>query len=249
MMKNMTQQWKTAFTQGLKAGIPIALGYFAVSAAYGMAAIAQGMSVTQAVITSLTNLTSAGQFAGTSLLLCGASLTELAATTLIINARYFLMAISLANRTAEKTTLGQRMLMAYGITDEIYALAIGHNGRIPFAWFMGLMTLPVIGWSAGTGAGALASSLLPADLVNALGVAMYGMFIAIFVPAARKDRPVLYCVLLAAALSCLIAGISELRSFFGGYAIIVVTVATAALMAWRFPHMDQKNGKEDEELK
>lgn len=234
------------FIEGVKAGIPIALGYFAVSAAYGMAAVIQGMTVTEAVVTSLSNLTSAGQFAGTTLICAGASVLELIVTQLIINARYFLMSISLAQRVGSSIPLSRRLLMAYGITDEIYAVAIGKDGKLPFSWFMGLMLLPVIGWSGGTLCGALASHILPADLVSALGLALYGMFIAIFVPAAKKERPVLYCVLLAAALSCLFAWTPGLNRLSSGYVIVLVTVIVSALMAWKFPGKQKQEESADE---
>lgn len=226
---------------GLKASIPVTLGYFAVSAAYGMAAIIQGMSVTQALITSLSCLTSAGQFAGTALICAGASILELVLTQLVINARYFLMSISLAQKTGSSLPLWQRLCMAYGITDEIYAIAISQTGKIQFPWFMGLVLGPVIGWSAGTWLGASASSVLPADLVNALGISMYGMFIAIFVPAARRNKAVLYCVLLAAALSCLFAFAPGLRELSSGYSIILITIAVSALMAWKYPRKEDQS--------
>lgn len=235
-----SQNSSALFLEGLKASIPVTTGYFAVSAAYGMAAIIQGMTVNQAVITSLTCLTSAGQFAGTTLICAGASLLELIATQLVINARYFLMSISLAQKTGTRIPLAQRLLMAYGITDEIYAIAISQKGTIRFAWFMGLVLGPVIGWSAGTWLGASASNILPADLVNALGLSMYGMFIAIFVPAARKNKAVLCCVLLAIGLSCLFAFIPGLNELSDGYAIIIITVIVSAIMAWKFPRREDQ---------
>lgn len=227
------------FAAGMKASIPIALGYFAVSAAYGMAAVIQGMSVTQAVVTSFTNLTSAGQFAGTTLICAGASLVELILTELVINARYFLMAISLAQKTGP-LPLWQRLCMAYGITDEIYAAAINKKGKVAFSWFMGLVVPPVAGWSLGTLLGAAASSALPADLVNALGLSMYGMFIAIFVPAARKEKAVFWTVLLSVACSCLFSFLPGLKELSSGYSIIMITVGVSALMAWRFPRKEEE---------
>lgn len=226
----------------MKASIPIALGYFAVSAAYGMAAIIQGMTVTEAAIASLTNLTSAGQFAGTTLICAGASFAELILTQLIINSRYFLMGISLAQKTEPGTPLWKRMMMAFGITDEIFAVAISEKGKIRFPWFMGLMIPPIIGWTSGTLLGGLASSFLPADVVNALGLAMYGMFIAIFVPAVRKEKSVAICVLLAIALSCLFAWMPGLRDLSSGYVIVLITVIVSALMAWKFPRDEEETG-------
>lgn len=226
---------KNEYLAGLRAGLPIGLGYFAVSAAYGMAAVIAGLSVHEAVLISLTNLTSAGQFAGTSLIAAGAALTEIIITQCIINARYFLMSISLAQKVPSGLPLWKRMIMAYGITDEIFAVSASEKGTVGFSWFLGLMTLPVIGWTAGTFCGGAARSFLPEDVVNALGLALYGMFIAIIIPEARKSRPILWCVLAASALSCLFAFVPVLSSISQGYAVVVITIGVSVLMAHFFP--------------
>lgn len=238
---NSSNTSRNLFVEGMKASIPIALGYFAVSAAYGMAAIIQGMTVFEATVTSLTNLTSAGQFAGTTLICTGASFIELILTQLIINARYFLMSISLAQKTGGKIPLTKRLIMSFGITDEIYAVAVGEKGHLRFPWFLGLMVPPIIGWTAGTLTGAAASSILPPDLVNALGLAMYGMFIAIFVPAARNEKSVMICVLLSIALSCLFSYMPGLKNLSSGYVIVIVTVIAAGVCAWLFPRKDEED--------
>lgn len=229
------------FVQGMKTGIPIALGYFAVSCAYGMSAIAQGISVLEATLISITNLTSAGQFAGTSLLAIGAGYGEVILTQLIINARYFLMSVSLSQKTDQKVSMAGRLLMAFGITDEIFAAAIGEKGKISLSWFLGLMFLPIIGWTAGTFVGAAASSVLPTDLVNALGLSMYGMFIAIFVPKAKKEKPVLWCVLFSILLSCLFAFVPGLKNLSSGYTIVIITMAVSMFMAWKFPVQEEQS--------
>ena len=218
------------FRAGLKLGIPIALGYFSVSMAYGLSAVLAGLTPLEATVISLTNLTSAGQFAGTGIIAAGGSLDQLVISTLIINARYFLMALSLSQKMAD-ATFGQRLLMAYGVTDEIFAAAIGEKGRITFKFFMGLMFLPIIGWCSGTLVGALASNLLPADVAGACGVAMYGMFIAIVVPAGRKSRKVAECAVLAAAMSVVL----QWAGMPSGWSVIMVTIVAAGLMAWRHP--------------
>lgn len=226
------------FRKGLEDGIPIGLGYFAVSMAYGMAAIVQGLTVSEAVAISLTNLTSAGQFAGTSLIAAGATMIEILITLVVINARYFLMSLSLSQRIPPSVPLWKKMIMVFGVTDEIYAVAMGQKGKILPSYYYGLMVLPIIGWVGGTFLGGLASTLLPDDIVNALGIAMYGMFIAIFVPAARKEKPVLVCVLLSAGLSCLFYWAPGLRSLSSGYGIVIVTLLAAGICAWLFPHHD-----------
>lgn len=235
---------KELFIDGMRASIPIAVGYLAVSMAFGMAAVIQGLTVFEAACMSITNLTSAGQFAGTTLICAGASLLELVITQLVINARYFLMGISLAQKTGDKMPLAKRLLMAYGITDEIYAVAISKKGKLEFSWFMGLVVLPVIGWTAGTAIGAMASNFLPDDLVNALGLAMYGMFIAIFVPAARKEKAVAVCVALSIALSCLFAWTPGLRELSEGYVIVIITILAAAFCAWKFPRQEEDESDE-----
>ena len=223
------------FQKGLKDGIPIALGYFAVSMAYGMAAIVQGLTVTQIIMISLTNLTSAGQFAGTALLAVSASLIEIAITLTVINSRYFLMGLSLLQKMEPRIPLWKKMIMAFGITDEIYAVAMGQKGEVGFSYYAGLMLLPIAGWTAGTALGGIASSLLPGQIVNALGIAMYGMFIAIFVPAARQEKPVMVCVLLAVAASCLFSWLPGLRDLSSGYSVVLITIAVCAFCAWKYP--------------
>lgn len=205
-----------------------------------MAAIAGGMSVHEAVVTSLSNLTSAGQFAGTTLLNAGASLLEVALTQLVINARYFLMSISMTQKIEPGLSWWKRACMAFGITDEIYAIAIGQSGRVGFAWFMGLMSLPVAGWTAGTWLGGAAGDVLPPDVVNALGLAMYGMFIAVLVPAARKQKTVALCIVLAAAVSCVLTFVPGLNRLSTGWNIIITGLGVSAWMAWRHP-VDQED--------
>ncbi len=212
--------------------------------AYGLSAVVLGFRPLQAALISISNLTSAGQFAGTQIIAQHGQLAELVLTTLVINARYFLMALSLSQKLEkyflmalslsqklEKTSLLQRLVMAYGITDEIFAAAIGESGKLSFSFMMGLITLPVIGWTAGTWTGAAASSLLSPDVAGACGVAMYGMFIAILIPKARQDHSVAVCIALAATLS-LACSLLQMSS---GWAVILVTVITAGIMAWLHP--------------
>lgn len=219
-----------SYKAGLKLGIPIALGYFSVSMAYGLSAVVLGFRPLQAALISITNLTSAGQFAGTQIIAGHGTLAELMLTTLVINARYFLMALSLSQKL-EKTTLKQRLIMAYGITDEIFAAAIGESGKLSFSFMTGLITLPVIGWTAGTWCGAAASSLLPPDVAGACGVAMYGMFIAILVPKARQDHTVALCI----AIACFLSLTAWWLGISSGWSVILVTLFTAGFMAWLHP--------------
>ena len=228
------------FAQGLRDGSPIAAGYFAVSFSFGILAREGGLSVLQAALTSLTNVTSAGQFAGLQVIMAGGTLAELVLTQLIINLRYALMSLALSQKLDRSVSLWQRLVIAFANTDEIFAVAIHHNGTLRLPYLLGLQLLPVLGWTAGTAVGAVAGSILPAALTSALGVALYGMFIAIVVPAARKARPVLFTALRAVAVSCALYYFAPAVS--AGVSIIVCTVLAAAAAAALFPV------KEGEEL-
>ncbi len=161
--------------QGLKDGIPIALGYFSVSFTFGMLAVNHGMKPFHAVLISLLNLTSAGQFAGLNVILAGSSLVEMALTQLVINMRYALMSLSLSQKFARSVHTGHRLAIAYGITDEIFAVASSKKGKVGQWYMYGLISLPVVGWVSGTLGGAVASTIMPEFIRSALGVALYGM--------------------------------------------------------------------------
>ena len=192
------------FQYGLRDGVPIAAGYFSVSFSFGIMALGGGLSIFQAALTSLTNMTSAGQFAGLQIIIAGGTLLEMAATQLIINLRYALMSLSLSQKLSKDVTLWQRFVIAFANTDEIFAVAMSHQRELTFSYIIGLQILPIVGWTAGTACGAAAGSMLPAAVNSALSVALYGMFLAVVIPAAKKARPVLITALLAAALSCIL---------------------------------------------
>jgi len=227
--------YHNSFRAGLRDGLPIALGYFPVSFTFGMLAISQGLPAFQAVLISATNLTSAGQFAGLTVIAAGASLLEMALTQLVINLRYALMSLSLSQKLDSRVTLLQRCIVAFGNTDEIFAVASSKPGTIGARYLYGLILGPVLGWTGGTLAGAVASGLLPAMVQSALGVAIYGMFIAIVVPPARQFRPVLAVVIIALVLSCGFAWLPVLRQVSAGFAIIFCTVLAAGAGAILFP--------------
>lgn len=196
----MNQQ-KRPFYSGLIHGIPIGLGYLAVSFTFGIMAVSSGLSVFQSVLISLTNLTSAGQFAGLGIITAGSSYLEMAAVQLVINLRYCLMSCSLSQKLDHKMPLFHRFLMAYGVTDEIFGVSVCHPGTLSPFYSYGLMSAAVPGWTLGTLLGALSGSLLPERLLNALGVALYGMFLAIIVPPARENRILRAVVLLSMTAS------------------------------------------------
>ena len=222
---------KKDFIQGLRDGVPIMAGYFAVSFSFGILAMQGGLSVIQAALTSLTNMTSSGQFAGLQIIAAGGTLIELILTQVIINMRYSLMSLALSPKLDKKIKLWQRLLIAFANTDEIFAVAMSRERSLTFPYMAGLQILPIFGWTAGTAIGAIAGSLLPTALTAALGIALYGMFIAVVVPVARRSRPVLLSALIAIAISCVL----YVLKVSAGISIIVSTVAASALMAFLRP--------------
>lgn len=226
---------KKDFWQGLKAGLPVGLGYFSVSFAFGVAAVQSGLSVLNAVLISLTNLTSAGQLAGLSVIAAAGSLIEMAATQLVINLRYALMSISLSQKLDHSVTMPERMILSFGVTDENFAIAVNKEGTVTASYFFGLMTLPILCWTGGTLFGAAAGEILPVAVLSALGVAIYGMFVAIVLPVAKKSMAVALVSLLAIALSCCFAWMPFLNQVSGGFAIIISAVVAAAVGAFFFP--------------
>ncbi|MEG2995634.1 MAG: AzlC family ABC transporter permease, partial [Erysipelotrichaceae bacterium] len=183
----MEEKIENNFRQGFKDGLPIGLGYLSVSFTFGMIAIAGGMPIEVAVLISLTNMTSAGQFAGLTLMFANGSLIEMALTQLVINIRYALMSLSLSQKLAKRVTTPKRCLIAFANTDEIFAVASSKTGKIGEYYMYGLAILPIIGWTSGTFLGAAINSLLPAAFQSAFGIAIYGMFIAIVVPPAKHS--------------------------------------------------------------
>ena len=225
---------------GVNRGLPVGLGYFSVSFGFGAMAVAQGVSAAKATLISATNLTSAGQFAGLTLIVAAATLWEMVLTMLVINSRYSLMSLALSQRMGERIGVLPRLLIAFFNTDEIFALAMAREVPLTVPFLLGLGTLPILGWTSGTLCGALAGSVLPADIRAALGVMLYGMFIAIVVPPARKERNIFSAVVLALVFSCLFAWVPVLKTVSAGISIVICTVAAAAICAWLFPVAEEE---------
>ena len=223
------------YRNGVSRGLPVGMGYFSVSFGFGAMAVSQGLSTMDATLISLTNLTSAGQFAGLTVIVAMATLWEMVLTQLIINSRYALMSLALSQRMGQRIGLLPRLVIAFFNTDEIFALAMARKEPLTIPFMLGLGTLPIVGWTTGTLCGALAGSVLPASIQAALGVMLYGMFVAIVVPPAKQNRPVLICVVLAMVFSTLFTIVPLLRQTSAGIAIVICTVAAAALCAWMFP--------------
>ena len=227
-----------AFRKGIRHGLPIALGYLSVSFAFGMKAVGDGLTVLQAVLISMTNLTSAGQIAALPLMTGGAALTEMALTQLTINLRYALMSLSLSRKLDSSMGTLQRMIFSFANTDEIFAVASSQPGKVGKHYLYGLMLTPWFGWSLGTLLGAAAGTLLPAFVRTALGIAIYGMFLAIILPPARKQLSVRAVVAIAVALSLCFRYIPGLNRISSGFASIICAVSAAAAGAALFPLKD-----------
>ncbi len=223
------------FREGLRDGLPIGIGYLSVSFGFGIAVVAAGLDPLVALIISMTNETSAGQMAGLSIIMAAGSLIEMALTQLIINVRYSLMAISLSQRLDASFTTPWRMLLSFSITDEIFAVASTKREKVGVRYFSGLALSPYAGWALGTLLGALAGSLLPDVIRNSLGLMLYGMFLAIIIPPARRERGVLFAVCVAVGLSCILYYVPLFDFISSGFALIISAVIAAALAAWIFP--------------
>lgn len=228
------------FTKGLKDGIPIALGYFSVSIAFGLMAVQCGLTWFEALLISFTNLTSAGQFAGVTVIAGMGSYIEMAVTQLVINSRYALMGIALSQKTDGRFRGIWRAILGFAITDEIFAVAIGSDTPLSRRYFAGLAALPILGWSAGTLCGSILGSVMPLILTNALGIALYGMFIAVVVPKARENLHVLAVVAISIAISSALYYIPAFSAVSSGFAVIICAVAASAIGALLFPVKDKE---------
>lgn len=222
------------YFKGFRDGLPIGLGYLSVSFAFGITAVKMGIPVIAAILISMTCVTSAGQVAGITAIASGGGFIEIALAQLIINLRYSLMGLSLSQKLCRKYSLFHRLTTSFGVTDEVFAVASARTEKVTPPYMYGLITLPYIMWSAGTALGALLGGILPDFVTSALGIAIYGMFIAIVVPPARRFKGVLVVALMAAALSCAFKFLPFL-DFLGGFSVIICTVIAAAAGALIFP--------------
>ena len=223
------------FRKGLRDGLPICLGYLSVSFAFGMMAVEGGLPVWAAVLISMTNLTSSGQFAGTALIFAGGSYLEIGITTFVINIRYMLMSLSLSQKVDPNMSALSRSILSFGNTDEVFAVAMQQQGKIPSRYLSGLILTPYCGWTLGTFVGAACTGILPLSVRSALGIAIYGMFIAIIIPPSQHSRAVLVTVLLSTAISCLFAFTPGFEQLSSGWVIIICAILAAGYAAFRFP--------------
>ncbi len=218
------------FGQGVKDGVPIGLGYLSVSFTFGIMAIIAGLYWWEAVLISMTCVTSAGQLAGIQVMISPGRYIEMLVSQLTINVRYSFMSISLSQKVTEKFSGIWRWIFGFMITDEIFAVAVS-KPVVRRSYFAGLSVMPYIGWTLGTLAGALLGDVLPASVMSALGIAIYAMFVAIVVPEMKKSRPVIFVVILAAGLSCIFTYVPMIKEVPSGIAISICAVVAAMIMA------------------
>lgn len=234
-----------SFRKGIADGLPICLGYLVVSFAFGISAVGQGLSVFEALLISMTNVTSAGQLAAVPIIVSGGTFVELAVSQLVINLRYSLMSVSLSQNLGKSVRLIDRFLISFVNTDEVFAVATAQKRQVGRKYLYGLILTPYLGWSFGTFLGAAAGDILPSFITSALGLAIFGMFVAIVVPDARKSRPIALCALCSAALSCLFRYTPVLSGVPSGFVIIICAVSVSAVFALLFPIKTENDAQEE----
>lgn len=234
------------FVKGIYDGLPICLGYLSVSFAFGIFAVASGLMPYQALVISLLNVTSAGQLAGVPIMIASGSLIEMVLSQFIINLRYALMSVSLSQKLGKSITLADRFLISFVNTDEVFAVASDNKLSVGKRYMYGLILTPYLGWAAGTFIGAVCGALLPDIVVSSLGVAIYGMFIAIVIPKAKKEKSTAALVLFAVILSCLFKYVNVLNKVPGGFVIIICAVISSSVFALVSPIETKEEDAEDE---
>lgn len=232
---------KSNFFRGMSHGIPIALGYLSVSFGFGIKAVNAGLSVFAASAISATNLTSAGQAAGVDIISVGGTLIEMILVQLTINIRYSLMALSLSQKLDRKFTLPHRFIASYGITDEIFAVCSAQKQKLTPAYMYGMILIAAVGWVTGTALGAAAGQLLPESISSALGIVLYGMFMAVIIPPARKQISVFVVVISSAMVSILFKYV--LTAVSAGFAVIISAVIASVIGALLFPVKDTEESE------
>lgn len=229
------KQNKNVFLQGMRDGIPIALGYLAVSFSLGITAKNAGLTAFQGFFVSFLCNASAGEYAGFTSIAAHAPYIEIALATLVANARYLLMSCALSQRVAPETRLSHRMLIAFDVTDELFAISIARPGFLEPVYFYGAMAVALPGWSVGTMLGVIAGNILPTRIVSALGVALFGMFLAVIIPPARKDKIIAVLIVICFAASFAASQLPFVRELSEGTRTIILTVIISTLAAIFFP--------------
>ena len=231
------------FLRGMRAGVPISLGYFAVALSLGMAAAKAGMTAFQATLTSFLINASAGEYIGFTLIAAQASYIEVFVMEAVANARYLLMSCALSQKLSPKATTAQRLLLGYCITDEVFGASISEEGYLDPKFTYGAMMVAVPGWSLGTLCGVLIGSLLPAWLVGALSISLYGMFISVFIPEAKRNKIVAALVAISFAASFAFMKIPLFDGISEGIKIIILTVVISLIAAIIFPVKEESENE------
>lgn len=233
--------------EGFRDGIPIALGYFAVAVALGIMARGAGINWFQGFIASLTTYASAGQYAGFMVIADGGTYMEMAIMTIVASGRYLLMSCAMSQRLSPELPFYHRILMGFGITDELFGISIARTGYVNPLYTYTAAAIAIPSWALGTALGIIAGNILPARIVSALSVALYGMFIAVFIPAAKKDRTVGIVVIISCMLSSLTELIPFLSALSAGTKIIILTVVISAVAAviWPVDEEDDQNPEQE----
>lgn len=237
-MKTNIGEWRS----GLKNGLPIAMGYFAVSFTFGILAKQAGLNPFEAFLMSVTNLTSAGQFAGLTLIASAATVIEIAVTQLIINSRYFLMSFALSQKIDSNTSLFHRFIMSYGITDEVFGVSVAVPGKLSPYYAYGVMSAAVPGWALGTLFGVISGNILPPRLISALSIALFGMLLAVIIPPAKGNKILSGLIVISMVFSLIFAKLPLLDSISSGVKIIILTILIAGIAAFGFPVKEDRNG-------
>lgn len=236
---------KSIFINGIIDGMPICLGYLSVAFAFGIFATESGLSVLETLFISMANVTSAGQLAAVPIITAGGSLAELCLCQIVINLRYALMSTSLSQKMDKSIRLLDKFIIAFVNTDEVFAVASGKRKNVKRSYMYGLILMPYLGWSVGTLTGALAGNILPTAIVSALGIAIYGMFVAIVVPEMKENTKTAWAVILAIVLSCAFEFLPLLNKVPDGFTVIICAVTASLIFALAFP-IDLKEECENE---
>lgn len=240
----MKRENKQAFKKGVRNGIPIALGYFAVAFTLGIAAANSGLNAFQATLASLTNNASAGEFAGFMVIATSAGYLEMVIMQVVANARYLLMSFAMSQKIPQDMKLHHRLLVAFDLTDEIFGISIAEPGKLNPYFSYGAFSVAIPGWSLGTCLGVIMGNVLPSNVVSALSVGLFGMFVAIVVPAAKKNKILLGVVLVSMLASFAFYRIPVFDAISSGTKTIILTVVIALIAAIVFPVKEENKDAE-----
>ncbi|MGI6172534.1 MAG: AzlC family ABC transporter permease [Christensenellales bacterium] len=231
---------KGYFLRGIRDGMPIFLGYMAVSFTLGITAKRIGLTVGQATLLSFTMNASAGEYAALGVLAAGEGILTAILMTLVANARYLLMSCALSQKFSEDTPLLHRLAIGYDITDEVFGACMAIQGPLPVAYAYGLIAVAIPGWSIGTALGCALGAVLPGNVMSALSVGLYGMFLAVIVPPARQNRTLAVLIAVSMLSSFAMAALPLFKAISPGIRTILLTVLIAGFAAWRFPVREEK---------